>query len=156
MIKVIRNEGSGGAARAALLFLATFGALATAAALAYDRHWDGSWQLVPWGILAAIGLATVALAASIARTTVWIARAVAIIAVAATLFGGWQHFDENYKTAPLDARYSGQWESMSAAARWWEVMNGGAGHVPILAAGALAPVGIALGASTLGLPSRRE
>ena len=46
---------------------------------------------------------------------------------------------------------------MSVTARWWTVVSGSVGHVPTLAAGALVPVGMALGAATVGLaPTGRD
>ena len=53
-----------------------------------------------------------------------------------------KHFNENYNTASLDARYTD---------RWLRVTNGSVGHVPIPASGVLIPIGLALGMATLGL-----
>ena len=141
----------------AILALVAVSVFGTAAALAYDRHWDEPWQLVPWGTLAGITLAAAAFLIRVTRLTIWLAKAMAIITIVVAGLGGWQHFNENYKTAPLDARYSGRWGEMSVPARWWTVISGSAGHVPILAVGALVPVGMALGVATIGLaPTGRK
>ena len=65
--------------------------------------------------------------------------------------GVWRHFLENYKTAPLDERYSYTWDSMSMAERLWEVANGSVGHVPVIAALSAVPVGLALALATIGI-----
>ena len=65
--------------------------------------------------------------------------------------GVWRHFDENYNTAPLDSSYTERWETMSTAARLWEVTNGSVGHMPMPASGVLVPIGLALGMATISL-----
>ena len=63
----------------------------------------------------------------------------------------WRHFAENYKTAPLDQRYSYTWDSMSMPERLWEVANGSVGHVPVIIALSVVPVGLALALATIGI-----
>ena len=63
MIRIFKREGTTGALRAGLLLLVVLGVVGTAGGLAYDRHWDGTWQLVPWATLAGIGFALTALLA---------------------------------------------------------------------------------------------
>ena len=95
------DEGPAGALRVAILALVAVSVFGTAAALAYDRHWDEPWQLVPWGTLAGITLAAAAFLIRVTRLTIWLAKAMAIITIVVAGLGGWQHFNENYKTAPL-------------------------------------------------------
>ena len=45
------HEGTAGTLRVAMLLLVVLGVVGTAVALAYDRHWDGTWQLAPWAML---------------------------------------------------------------------------------------------------------
>ena len=149
----MRSEGAVGRLRAGLLALLLVGVAGTAVTLAYERHWDGVWQLVPWAVLAAICLSLVALLLRSAPGVIRLARGVAVATIVAAVFGVWRHFDENYATAPLDGRYSERWETMSGLAQWWEVINGSVGHVPVLAAGALVPIGITLALLTVGLDS---
>ena len=151
MIRIIKREGTTGALRAGLLLLVVLGVVGTAGVLAYDRHWDGTWQLVPWATLAGIGFALTALLARPIPAMVWLARILAILTIVAAILGVWRHFDENYNTASLDARYTDRWETMSTGARLWKVTNGSVGHVPIPASGVLIPIGLALGMATLGL-----
>ena len=151
MIRIVKCEGTTGALRAGLLLLVLTGVAGTAGVLAYDRHWDGTWQMVPWATLAGIGFALAALLARSSRAVVWLARTLAVLTIVAAVLGVWRHFDENYNTASLDARYTDRWETMSTSERLWEVTNGSAGHVPIPASGVLIPIGLALGMATVGL-----
>ena len=151
MIRLTGSEGTTGALRASLLSLATLGLVGIAISLAYERHWDGFWQILPWVSLGVIALALAALVVRPSRWTVRIVRTVAVLTIVVSALGFWQHFDENYQTASLDYRYSERWETMSVLSRWWEVAVGSVGHVPIPASVALAPVGIALALATIGL-----
>ena len=145
------SDGTTGTMRAALLLLVAFGVVGVALMLAYERHWDGTWQLVPWATLVGIIIALAALLVRTTQTTVWLARALAVVVIVVAVLGVWRHFDENYTTAPLDARYSESWETMSTGSRLWEVTKGSVGHVPIPAAAALVPIAIALAAVTIGI-----
>ena len=151
MISVINREGTTGALRAGLLLLVVVGVVGTAGVLAYDRHWHGVWQLVPWATLGGVGLSLAALLIRPNRAVVKLARLLAVLTIIAAIFGVWRHFDENYITASLDGRYTERWETMSTGARLWEVSNGSVGHVPIPASGVLVPIGVALGMATIGL-----
>ena len=151
MIRIIMQEGTAGTLRAALLLLVALGVVGTALALAYERHWDGTWQLVPWATLGGVSIALGALLVRTTRATVWLARVLAVLVILAAVLGVWRHFDENYSTAPLDARYSERWDTMSTGARLWEITKGSVGHVPVPAAGALVPIGVALAMATIGL-----
>ena len=151
MIRIIMQEGTAGTLRAALLLLVALGVVGTALALAYERHWDGTWQLVPWATLGGVSIALGALLVRTTRATVWLARVLAVLVIVAAVLGVWRHFDENYSTSPLDARYGDRWETMSTGARLWEVTKGTVGHVPVPAAGALVPIGVALATATIGL-----
>ena len=145
------SDGTTGTMRAALLLLVVFGVFGLAVMLAYERHWDGAWQFVPWATLVGIIIALVALLVHTTQATVWLTRVLAVVVIVVAVLGVWRHFDENYTTAPLDARYSESWETMSVVSRWWEVTKGSVGHVPVPAAAALVPIGIALAAATIGI-----
>ena len=67
----------------------------------------------------------------------------------------WQHYGENYNTAPLDARYTDRWDAMPLIERSWAVANGDVGHVPVPSAAVLIPIALALWMTTLGIPRKR-
>ena len=140
-----------GTLRAALLLLAGLGVVGTAAELAMERHWQGPWQLLPWLALGMIALALGVLLVRRTRPTVRFARICAALVILTAAVGVWRHVQENYDTAPLDARYTDRWETMSNVQRWWEVGRGSVGPAPLLAPGVLLYIGVALAAATSGL-----
>ena len=91
----VLGRGTAGDLRAGLLLLVVVGVAGTALALAYERHWQSPWQLVPWATLGILGAAGVALAVRETAATVWLARAAAALAIAASALGVWQHVDAN-------------------------------------------------------------
>ena len=145
------SDGTTGTLRAMLLLLVVLGIVGTAVALAYERHWDGVWQLVLWATLLVISIAVAALLIRTTQVTLLFVRIVAVLTVVSAILGLWQHFDENYKTAPLDSRYTDRWGTMSTGGRLWVVASGSVGHVPITAAGAMVPIGLAMAMVTVGL-----
>ena len=145
------QEGTAGTLRAALLLLVALSVVGIAVALAFEQHWHGTWQLVPWATLGGVSIALAVLLVRTTRATVWFARVLAVLVILATVLGVWRHFDENHHTALLDARYSERWDTMSTGARLWEITKGSVGHVPVPAAGALVPIGVALAMATIGL-----
>ncbi len=100
-MRSILGDSSTVCLRAAIIALVAVSVIGTAAVLAYDRHWDGPWQLAPWGMLAGITLTTAAVLIRVTRLTIRLASLLVDITMVGAGFGGWQHFDENYKTAPL-------------------------------------------------------
>lgn len=145
------GEGPAGALRGAIALLAVIGVVGIAMALAYDRHWEEPWQLAPWITLVLVSAALAALVFRPSRVTVRLARVIAVLAVVSALLGVWQHFDENYNTAPLDHRYADRWDGMNVIERMWAVGNGDVGHVPVPSAAVLIPIALALWMTTLGL-----
>lgn len=95
MIDLTGREGAAGGLRAGLLLLVVLGVVGTALALAYERHWQSPWQLAPWVTLGIVSVAWVALVVRQTATTVWLARAVAIVAIVSAALGVWQHVDAN-------------------------------------------------------------
>ena len=99
MTALFGQEGAAGGLRAGLLLLVALGVAGSALALAYERHWHSAWQLAPWITLGVITVAAVALAVRPAATTIWLARAVAVLAIVSAALGVWQHIDANYNVA---------------------------------------------------------
>lgn len=160
---MFRGEGAARGLRAGLLFLVVLGVAGSALALAYERHWHSPWQLAPWIVL---GIVTVAAAGLIARptpATVWLARTVAVLAIASGALGVWQHIDANYAAGAVGEQRSDDGhghshgeETKPTGPSLGDVVSGAVGHAPVPAALSIAPVGLALGLVTVGLGRRRE
>ena len=150
-MRVERLELTAFRLRASLLWLAFLGMAGVALVLAFERHWDGYWQLVPWATLGALFIGLLALVIFPSPPTRKLVQVVAVATVIVSCMGMWQHFDENYQTASLDANYTDLWEEMSIFEKVWEVAKGSVGHVPIYAAAALIPIALALVMATIGL-----
>ena len=102
MTALFGREDAAGGLRAGLLLLVVLGVAGSALALAYERHWHSAWQLAPWITLGVITVAAVALAVRPSAATVWLARAVAVLAIVSAALGVWQHIDANYNVADHD------------------------------------------------------
>ena len=89
MIRIIMQERTTGTLRAALLLLVALSVVGIAVALAYERHWDGTWQLVPWATLGGVIIALGALLFRTTRVTVWLARVLAVLVILAAVLGIW-------------------------------------------------------------------
>jgi len=142
--------------RASMLWLVFIGIVGLAVMLAYERHWNGYWQLVPWAVLALIFLSFMALVLVPSSATRNLAHLVAGATIIASCLGLWQHFEENYESASRDASYAQRWDDMSLVDRIWEVASGSMGDVPIYAAAALIPIALALSMSTIGIGHRES
>ena len=142
--------------RASLLWLVFLGIVGLAIVLAYERHWDGYWQLVPWATLGIVFLALLALLLFPSSVTKKLAQIVAVVTILAAGLGLWQHFDTNYESAAQDAAYSARWEDMGLLERVWEVGRGSVGDVPIYAAAALIPLALAMAMATIGLGQEED
>ena len=142
--------------RAGLLWLVFLGLVGLSVALAYERHWEGYWQMIPWAAIGIMFLTMLILVIWPAPATRKLTKIVAVLMILVACLGVWLHFDENYKTASLDANYTERWESMSLVDRVWEVAKGSVGHVPIYAAGLLVPLGLALAVASIGMGERES
>ena len=160
---MFRGEGAAGGLRAGLLLLVLLGVTGSALALAYERHWQGPWQLAPWITLGIVIAAAVALSVRPTAAMVWLARTVAALAIVSGAIGVWQHIDANYNAGTVAEQdshdhhsHSHGSEAESSEPSMGEVMTGAVGHAPIPAALATAPVGLALGLATIGLAGVRR
>lgn len=123
--------------RMALLGLGALSAAGAAAELAMERHWDGFIQLIPWFAVGAVFVAIALVWLAPNRQTIVLARLLAAGVAGATLFGVYEHIDENHKAGALDFRYANTWESMSSASQWWKAATKTVGPAPVLAPGVL-------------------
>ena len=159
------GEGAAGGLRAGLVLLVALGVVGSGLALAYERHWQGPWQLAPWVTLGIVLVATAALMVRPTGAVAWLARTVAALAIVSSAIGVWQHIDANYATGTGTAEeqdshghhdHSHGNETDTRGPSMGDVMSGAAGHAPIPAALAIAPAGLALGLATIGLGGRRR
>ncbi|MCY3883236.1 MAG: hypothetical protein OXG61_14090 [Chloroflexi bacterium] len=157
------GEGAAGGLRAGFVLLVALGVVGSGLALAYERHWQGPWQLAPWVTLGVVLVATAALMVRPTGAMTWLARTVAALAIVSSAIGVWQHIDANYATgtaAEQDSHghhdHSHGNETDASGPSMGDVMSGAAGHAPIPAALAIAPAGLALGLATIGLGGRRR
>lgn len=142
--------------RRAMLLLAAAAAMGTAVELAMLRHWDGLEQLVPWATLAAVAVGIVVVAAGQTRAATLVGRTIGIAAGAASLLGVYEHIAANFRSGPLDFRYTDRWPTMSEWSRWWAAATGAVGPSPALAPAILALAGACLAFATLGRTTARR
>jgi hypothetical protein len=131
------------AIRIALLLLVSLSVVATAFELATERHWNGLVQLIPWVGIAVLVLATGVLAIGGARSVV-VARVLAVLVLAASVYGVVQHVVVNYEFGALDAVYGQEWESLPVPQRWWHALTKTVGPSPPLAPGVLGQAALLL------------
>lgn len=134
--------------RVTLLGLTLIGILATAFELTTEHHWNGLEQLIPWFALAALTIALV-LAASPSRGALLLARVLALVVLAASIYGVIDHVAVNANAGPLDQRFADTWESLSAAQRWWYAATKQVGPSPPLAPGILGQTALLLVLATM-------
>ena len=89
------------------------------------------------------------------RGRVLAVRVVALAAVAASVFGLYEHVRANHRAAPLDDRYATTWAGMSFAAMWWAAASRSVGPAPPIAAAVPAQAAICLAFATAGHPALR-
>ena len=135
-------------ARRGLIALTVIGILATAFELATDRHWNGFEQLIPWGALAVLAVATL-LAVLPRGWGVTAARVLALLVLAASVYGVITHIVVNYDAGVLDQRYADTWNGLPTLQRWWYAVTKTVGPAPTLAPGVLAQTALLLLLGTL-------
>ena len=151
--------------RWALLLLTALGLAGTAVQLAMERHWVEPWQFAPWAALGGIAIALIALLVTTNRTTVRLARIIAVIVLLITGVGLWQHFSANYEQgseaeanmvqdAGGDQHEDSDGEEVDAAEAeensFVDVLTGAADRTPLLAPFTLVQVALTLAAATMG------
>src|SRR5512144_499357 len=91
--------------RRGLIALTVLGILAAAFELATERHWNGLQQLIPWLALAVLAVAS-ALVLIRRKRGVTVARVLALLVLAASLYGVIDHVLVNYNAGARAQRYA--------------------------------------------------
>jgi hypothetical protein len=141
--------------RRGLIALTAIGILAAAFELATERHWTGLEQLIPWAALAILAVATV-LATIPHGRGVTAARVLALLVLAASIYGVITHVVVNYNSGALDQRYADTWDSLPVLQRWWYAITKTVGPAPTLAPGVLGQTALLLFLATLTGPGPRK
>ncbi len=134
--------------RRGLIALTWIGILATAFELATERHWNGLEQLTPWAALAVLAVATVLVIIPGDRG-VTATRVLALLVLAASIYGVITHIRANYNAGVLDQRYADSWDSLPVLQRWWYAATKAVGPAPTLAPGVLGQTALLLLLATL-------
>jgi uncharacterized membrane protein YeaQ/YmgE (transglycosylase-associated protein family) len=150
-----RETGVEHTLRTGLLGIAALGVVGTLLELALARHWSGPLQVLPWIVVAILGVAVVLVAFRASPRVVRLARTVAIIAFPVGLFGVYEHVEANHSAGPLDAVYGARWDSMSGVSQWWHALVESVGPSPSFAPGAMALIALCLLVASIGHPRRR-
>ena len=143
-----RGEAVGVLVWRGLLALTVIGILAAAFELATERHWNSSEQLIPWVALAVLAVATVLVAIPGGRG-ITVARVLALLVLAASVYGVITHVVVNYEAGALDQRYADAWDSLPLLQRWWYAATKTVGPAPTLAPGVLGQTALLLLLATL-------
>jgi hypothetical protein len=139
--------------RRGLIALTVIGIVAAAFELATERHWNGPQQLTPWLALAVLAVAF-ALAVTFGTRAVTAARVLALLVLAASLYGVIDHILVNYNAGALDQRYATTWDTLPPVQRWWYAATKTVGPAPTLAPGVLGQSALLLLLATLCGPTR--
>jgi len=137
--------------RGSLSALTVLGIVGTAFELATLHHWNGAMQLVPWAALLVLAAALVLHAgpAGLAPQT-GLVRALALLVLAASLFGVMEHALVNYDARPLAQRFDETWDTLSPWLRYLYAITRTVGPAPTLAPGMLGQAASTLILATIG------
>jgi hypothetical protein len=140
--------------RRALVALTAIGILATAFELATVQHWHDFEQLIPWGALLVLAVATVLvlLPGRWATTAAWM---LALLVLCASIYGVIDHTLVNYESGVLDQRFADTWETLPSTQRWWYAITKTVGPSPTLAPGILGQSAVMLFLASL-IDTRRK
>ena len=131
-----------------LITLTVIGILAAAFELATERHWNSPAQLIPWVALAVLAVATALVVIPEGRG-ITVARVLALLVLAASIYGVITHIVVNYEAGALDQRYADAWDSLPMLQRWWYAVTKTVGPAPTLAPGVLGQTALLLLLATL-------
>lgn len=136
-----------------LLWLAVVTTAGTTVELASLQHWTELSQLIAWAAVVVLAVAIVVVFRAETPRAILAARVLAVGVCGAAAIGVIAHVHGNYESGPLDAQYGEQWDSMSAAARWWAALVKQVGPSPPLAPGILVIASLAVLFATVGHPA---
>ena len=136
-----------------LLWLAVVTTAGTTVELASLQHWSETSQLIAWAAVVVLAAAIVVVFRASTPQAILVARVLAVGVCGAAAIGVVAHVHGNYESGPLDAQYGDQWDSMSAAARWWAALVKQVGPSPPLAPGILVIASLAVLFATVGHPA---
>jgi hypothetical protein len=137
--------------RRGLIALTVIGILAAAFELATERHWNSPEQLIPWVALAVLAVATILVTMPAGRG-ITVARGLALLVLAASIYGVITHIVVNYEAGALDQRYADAWDTLPLLQRWWYAATKTVGPAPTLAPGVLGQTALLLLLATLNGP----
>ncbi len=140
--------------RRAMLALAAAGVVATTLELATLRHWTTTTQIIPWIVLAVLGVGIVAMALGASPRVIRVVRLIACLAIVGGLYGLFTHVQSNYHAAILDHNFTDRWPDMSLAAKLWAAGTGEVGPSPVMAPAVLSQCAVCLALCTLRHPRR--
>jgi hypothetical protein len=132
-----------------LVALTAVGILATAFELYSVHHWNGVEQLVPWVALAVLAVAT-ALVVAPGGSGAVAARVLALLVLAASVYGVVDHALVNFGSGPLDQRFADSWDALPLLTRVWYAVTTEVGPAPTLAPGVLGQTALLLVLATVG------
>ena len=141
--------------RRALIALTVIGILGTAFELATERHWNDLEQLIPWAALLVLAAATVLVVLPDGRG-VTAGRVLAVLVLAASVYGVITHVLVNLDAGVLDHRYAETWDSLPLLQRWWYAVTKTVGPAPTLAPGMLGQAALLLLLATVAGPAPRS
>ncbi|HKF00437.1 MAG TPA: winged helix-turn-helix domain-containing protein [Actinomycetes bacterium] len=141
--------------RDGMIALAAVNTVGTAVELASLRHWKSAVQMIPWVSLAVLTVGIALLVLARGRTAIRLVRLITVLVAASSVIGVLDHIEANYRTGPLDFRYSQRWAAMSAAERWWAALSKSVGPAPSFAPAVLAIAAVCLFFATLNHPALR-
>ena len=132
------DPGSESALRRGALIIAAATCLGLFVELTVERHWTQPAQLVAWGAVMAVLVATGLVWRGDNQRHLRVAQVLAVLVVVSAAVGVGQHIAANYDAGELDAEYGEGWSSLSPSERWWLAISKTVGPSPPLAPGALA------------------
>jgi hypothetical protein len=139
--------------RRGLVALTVIGILSTAFELASERHWNGVEQMIPWLALGVLVVATALLLLPDERGTT-IIRTLALVVLAASVYGILEHVLVNFHAGGLDQRFAETWDATPFLAKAWYAVTKTVGPAPTLAPGVLGQAALLLFLATLCGPGR--
>lgn len=134
--------------RRGLVALTVVGILSTAFELASERHWNDVVQLIPWLALAVLTVAT-ALFLLLDGGGSAVVRVLALVVLAASVYGVLEHVLANFQAGELDQRFADSWESLPLLEKGWYAITRTVGPAPTLAPGVLGQTALLLFLATL-------